>query len=435
MSSTKSRRRPAVYKFLIALVPVLAALILGSREARATCSSCNAALQGAAMMQAIVKYFASGFEALDTYYDKATLSPNTMPAQLQAQIINYQQPSPSLGSVGHLGMYVGGGLPDQAGWGADGGGAVLQSSGLRPSDTAGLLTPGETMNVHDVSGYGGIFGTFDASRFVGSNQSLLLTGFFNYQSDSAGMGGVSPTGVAFPIGSLHTDTYSLGASLFYSTGTTYLRGAAAYNFGHSNEAMSLGGVSTGSFNSNGYWVDAKLGNVFVLLNTTGVSASAPLPTKAPAKPSGGALVGLDLSGHIGSFGNWTNGFTDSTGFIFGTDQTRSGDIGGRAELFALMPGNGLLWKPYVAGTVDQLFGFSGTLTIPNQAALPGGDLFSVQPAQTFGGAELGVVGYGRGGWSVGVKGFYLASADTNIAGGSVTVKIPFNYMPTVGPRY
>lgn len=423
MAPTKSRRRPAVYKFLIALVPAVIAFAPGESAAvppPPPSGSVPAAL-GAVFYE----------EALE-HYQKGILYADTLPLGAAYFVALMLAPPPTtLGATeGHLGMYVGARLPDQSGWGVDGGGAVLQGSGIRVSDTAGALTPGETMSVRDTSGTGSIFGTFDASRFVGmtgANQSLFLTGFFNYQGDGASLGGVSPTGVAFPIGSLQTATYTLGGELFYRIGTTYLRAGAAYNFGRNSETTSLAGSATGSFNSNGYSVDAKLGNVFVLLNTTGVSPSAPLPTRAPA--TGGGLVGLDLSGHIGSFGNWTNGFTDSAGSIFGTGQTQSGDIGGRAELFALVPSNGLLWKPYVAGTVDQLFGFSSTLTIP------GIDVFSVQPAQTFGGAEFGVVGYGPGGWTVGVKGFYLASADTNIAGGSVTVKIPFNYMPTGAPRY
>jgi len=293
------------------------------------------------------------------------------------------------------------------------------------------------VSFRDTSGNGGVSGTFDATRFFGlsGNQSVFFTGFFNYQGDSATLGAVPGVGAAFiQTGSLHTDTYTLGGSLFYRTGTTYLGGEADYSFGRSNLTNSLVG-STGSFNNNGYSVDAKLGNIFVLSNTTGAPSAAAMPTKAAPKPTGGTLVGLDLSGHLGYFENRLDGFTDSTGFTFGTGQIRSGDIGGRAELFALMPGNGLVWKPYVAGTVDQLFGFSSTLNIPSQAALAGGDLLSVLPARTFGGAELGVDGRGPGGWTVGVKGFYEASTQTNITGGSVTVKIPFNYTPTVASRY
>jgi hypothetical protein len=350
---------------------------------------------------------------------------------------------PAISGTYHLGMSVGPNNPDNnpdtSGWGATGGGAVMRGSGIRTTDTTGAIAAGETVNSRDTSGSGGIFGTFDASRFfgiTGGNQSAFFTGFFNYQGDSASLGAVPGAGAVIigNAGSLHTNTYTFGGSLLYHAGTTYVSGEAAYNFGHINETNTLAG-STGSFNSNGYSVDAKLGNVFVLLNAAGAPSSAALPTKAPPKPTGGTLVGLDLSGHIGSFGDWANGFTDSTGFSFGTGQTQSGDIGARAELFALTPGYGLVWKPYVAGTVDQLFGFSSTQNIPNQAALAAGDVITSHPALTFGGAELGVVARGPGGLTVNVKGFYQASADTTVAGGSLTVKIPFNYSPVVAARY
>jgi hypothetical protein len=339
---------------------------------------------------------------------------------------------------GHLGMYINSASPGASGWGGTGEYSRISSKGVGATDTAGGLAPGYTASSNDTRGSGGIFGTIDATRFFGlpASQSLFLTGFFDYQRDNATFGFVTAAGAPFTpnAGSLQSDTYTLGGSLFYRAGTTYLRGEADYNFGQNNETNSLLG-RTGSFNSNGYSVDAKLGNVFVLLNTTGASGATAMPTKAPPKPTGGYLVGLDLSGHLGYSENGTDGFTDTGGFIYGTAQVRAGDIGGRAELFALLPSNGLVWKPYIAGTVDQIFGFSGNLNIPSQAPLPGGDVVSLQPAQTFGGGELGLDARGPGGWTVGVKGFYEASADTNISGGSATLKIPFNYTATVASRY
>jgi hypothetical protein len=339
--------------------------------------------------------------------------------------------------LGHLGMYQNSGSPSQTEWGGTGEYDKISSKGVVATDTAGGLAPGYSASSSATSGSGGIFGTIDATRFFGlaGNQSLFLTGFFDYQRDSMNVGFVTAAGAPFTpnAGSLQSDTYTLGGSFFYRTGTTYLRGEADYDFGRNNETNSLLG-RTGSFNSNGYSVDAKLGNILVLLNTTGAPSSTAMPTKAPPKPAGGYLVGLDLSGHLGYSENGSDGFTDTGNFIYGTSQTRSGDIGGRAELFALLPGNGLMWKPYVAGTVDQLFGFSSTLNIPNQLAT-GADVVSLQPAKTFGGGELGLDARGPGGWTVGVKGFYEASADTNITGGSVTLKIPFNYTATVASRY
>ena len=194
--------------------------------------------------------------------------------------------------------------------------------------------------------------------------------------------------------------------------------------------------STGSFNTYDYFVDARIGNVFVLSNTASVPSSAVFPTKAPPKPATtGTVVGVDLSGHIGYTVSGLDGFTDSTGFAFGNSQAHDGDIGARAKLFALMPSHGVLWMPYVSATVDQLVGYSNNVNIPTQAALPSGDLLSIQMAKTFAGAELGVEARGPGGWTFGVRGFYTASSDTNIVGGQLTIKIPFSFAPAVAARY
>lgn len=356
----------------------------------------------------------------------------------------YVSPSPvePSSSIAHLGMYVS--QPSDltawgAGWGALGSGSVLHSSGYGLSDTAGVLAPGTTSpRVRDVSGSGSIFGTVDATRVLGlpANQSLLLSGYFNYQQDSLSLGSVPAAAplVVGNAGSLRADSYAFGGDALWRVGTYYLRGSAAYNFGRASESDNVND-STGSFDTHGYFIDARLGDVFVLLNTTGAPSPTALPTKAPPKPTNGTIVGVDLSGHVGYFDSGSGGFADSSGFTFGTAQASSGDVGGRAKLFALMPGNGLLWVPYVSATVDQLFGFSSTLNIPSQAALPSGDLVNLELARTFAGAELGVDAHGPGGWTVGVRGFFTASADTNIIGGNIFVKIPFNYTPTVASRY
>jgi hypothetical protein len=205
-------------------------------------------------------------------------------------------------------------------------------------------------------------------------------------------------------------------------------GIGGYSFGHGNETDNLT-PANGGFGLHGYFVDARLGDVFVLMNSSGAPNSAALPTKAPPKASHGPVLALDLSGHIGHSKMSSDGFTDSSGFIYGSGESKSGDVGARARLFAVMPAGNWVWSPYVSATVDQQFGVSNTLNIPNQPLLPGGDVISLLTAKTFGGGDLGVDLRGPNGVIVGVKGFYQASADTNITGGSAFVKVPLNYTP------
>jgi hypothetical protein len=357
------------------------------------------------------------------------LGPDYSPA------IPISQSGAPAGALGHLGMYTTATANGVSGFGATGGGQVLHEN-FGVSDTAGQLAAGANVNYRDVSGGGGINGLYDASRWfgLGNSQRLVLGASFDYGRDNGSFGGGGPafTGVN-TTGSLNGNTYAFTGSFGYGYNNSYLIGTGAYNFGQSSLSNN-GDSSTGSFNTHGYNVDMAFGAVFPLFSTVS-RASSTLPTKAPPKPVGGYVVALDLSGHVGYVREDSDSFADSTGFIIGAGTARWGVFGGRAELLAYIPSGGLLWKPYIAGTVDQQFDFSNSITIPTQAAFVGGDLLSLQEAQTFWGAQLGLDVIGAGGWTVGIKGFYTASADMNITGGNITVKIPFYYAPTVAARY
>jgi hypothetical protein len=189
-------------------------------------------------------------------------------------------------------------------------------------------------------------------------------------------------------------------------------------------------VATGSYRTQGYWTDLRVGNVFLLANTIGPGYQR-MYAKAPLAPTWGYVMGLDVSGHVGYRNEQANGFTDSNGVILGTDRVQYGDVGGRARLFALVPGNGLLWMPYISGTVDRQFGFSNTSVIPNQPAVLGGDVVFFQQANTFWGGDLGLDVRTVGGWVIGAKGFYSRSSDTTISGGRLRLSIPFSPPPMV----
>ncbi len=331
----------------------------------------------------------------------------------------------------HLGMYTSPSNGAIDGYG-DGGGAVVHGSGYGLTDSAGVLTPGaKAPSLTDVAGSGTIGGSYDASSFLPTGQALLFKGFFNYTNDNLTLGSISGL-TAASAGSGRFNTYTLGGSFIYNIGATYLEGRGGGAFGNGSETNAVDG-STGSFNTRGYFADLRIGTIFALLSTGGASPS--IPTKAPPKLTGGTVLALDVSGHVGYTAGQIDGFTDSTGFVFGTDRTQFGDVGARVKLFAVVPSNGVLWMPYIAGTVDQLFSYSSTLNIPTQTALPTGDVVGLSQAQTFGGGEVGLDARVPNGWTVGVKGFYTASSDTNIAGGSAYVRIPLTYTPTAGLRY
>jgi hypothetical protein len=331
---------------------------------------------------------------------------------------------------GHLGMYVSSGAGETDAW-AGGGGAVVRGSGFAATDSAGILGPGTpTPSFKDVTGGGGITGSYDASRFLPTNQGLKFAGFFNYGIDNISSATPAAAFGALGVassGSTAINNYTFGGSFFYNNNSMYLAGVAALNFDHGSDTFT--GGTTDSFNGHGYAADLRIGKVFLLLNT--ISPGEPgMLTKAPPKAAGGGYaLGLDVSGHLGHSNQQIDGYTDSSGFINGADVTRFWDTGGQVKLFAIIPKSGFVWTPYVAGTVDQQFGFSSTGYIPNQPALPGGDVVSLQAAPTFWGTQLGLDVTVPNGWIGGVNGFYQASADTNITGGSAHVRIPLNYTP------
>jgi hypothetical protein len=328
-------------------------------------------------------------------------------------------PVPPPGVSANLGMYIA--PATVAGVDASGFGAATRNSGYGVTDSAGLLAPGvKSASFHDTTGGGTIGGFWDVSGMLSGDQGLILRAFYGYAANKTTFGDVPALGVVgLNIGSLTQDTHTFGASFFYNVNTVYAKGVATFDVGRGSLTDNTDG-STGSYSTNGYATDLRIGNVFALAQ--GVAYARPVGySKAPPKPIPAYFIGLDLSGHVGYLNNRANGFTDSAGFVYGTEETRFGDVGARARLFEILPGYGSLWIPYVGATVDQQFGFSHTSNFPNQVQLVSGDIVTYSQAHTFWGVEggLDVLGSAVSAWRVEAKGFYTASSDTNIAGGKL----------------
>jgi len=252
-------------------------------------------------------------------------------------------------------------------------------------------------------------------------QRLLIAGFLQYDSQRTSYNS-SPTAV-FTASNATRNIYTLGGVAQYDAGNSYLGVGVAAELG--NGSISAPGDS-GNFNSHGYVAAAYIGRVFTLLDTTNSSsARSPLPTKAPPKPTSGYALNLDLNFHVGYVNDQINGFVDSTGFARGAEQIDYWDVGGIAKLYwVLSPWGRIAWSPFVAATIDQELGYSHSLDLPAQAALPGGDTFFYGSAQTFGGAELGIDALDVSGISFGLKAYYRQSQEFQVVGGLAYVKFP-----------
>jgi hypothetical protein len=328
----------------------------------------------------------------------------------------------------HLGMYVSsnGGMSSDVTLG--GGGYSLRNSGVSISDTAGLIAPGtNSPSYHENGGGGGLSGTYDASRFVGSNQHLFFNGAFDYTNSSTNFGGAGAGS------SINGENYSFTGTALYVNYQTYLALKGSYQFGNNSEFNSSDS-STGTYRSDGYDIDATVGHVFWLWNTMSQTPASRMAVKASPRTSDGYAIGLDLSGHLGYRSDVAKGFTDSAGFVFGDERAQGGETGLQAKLFASVQNNGLIWTPYVTGTVDWRFNYSHVANFPGQVALATGDAVTFDDATTFVGAKAGFDVKMTNGWTVGANGFYDHSSDTDIVGGKAYVKIPFG-ATDVSARY
>jgi hypothetical protein len=317
----------------------------------------------------------------------------------------------------NLGMYVTSGPRDFDA--TVGGGAWASRGSFGVTDTAGNFAPGTRTDFRSVTGGGGIRGSVDISGLFAlpADQGLQLSGTFDYVRSDIDFGATGDTSRIFG--------YSFKGELLYNINSFYVRGAASYGFGNGNSTQVSDG-STASFDTDGHWGDIKIGNIFVLANTLAQPRSG---KKGPPSPDGGGYVfGFDLSGHVGYTDTRLYGFTDSTGFIVDGGNTHFGAFGGRAQLFAIVPYGGVFWMPFVTGTVDQRFGYSSTVDIPVQAGVAAMNTITTTSGLTFWGGELGLEVRNQSGWQVGIKGFYLASSDTDTAGGTVYVRIPLSVL-------
>jgi hypothetical protein len=186
---------------------------------------------------------------------------------------------------------------------------------------------------------------------------------------------------------------------------------------------------TGNTDGRGYSVGATVGNWFQLFGTARPSPA--IPTKAPPASGGGYALFLNTAGTVDYRKEWDNGFTDTAGSIFGTEKVSYTALSAQANLVAVLPSSGFAWLPFVGVNVNRQFGFNHTFDIPAQAGTPADTLF-IDQSNTFWGVQTGVNIINRGGVRAGLSASYTASADTNIVGGSVFLKIPFDYGVATG---
>jgi hypothetical protein len=303
------------------------------------------------------------------------------------------------------------------------------SSGYRLSDTGGLMSNPNALSpgYRSWSSGAGVDLTFDATNQLGlaANQRLWfsLGGIFDYDSTRYISSAQTPGGVNANAASSQQNSFTVVGSANYWFNNLYWQGAASADFNHANITNNffIPGAQ-GNTNGRGFTLTTTVGEVFPLFGTIG--ATSRTITKAPPARVDGYALYLDASGHYIYTQQHEDGFSDSSGFSYGTQQLSYSDVGGRVRLVAVVPDHGFAWQPYIGATLDQEFGLSDTFSFPAQFGLPA-DTLIFSPSTTYWGAEAGLNLINAGGTKFGLGAYYQASAETQTFGGNAYLKIPF----------
>jgi hypothetical protein len=296
------------------------------------------------------------------------------------------------------------------------------NSGYRVTDTAGAIPPNSLApGFRALSTQAGANLTADGTRLfdLNGNQKLLFGVTFEYRRSEMDFGTSALTPGVTSAGSVRRDTYSIKGSADYLLDTIYFSGRAAVEWSHVDITNNVV-QGRGDTNGRGFAVSGTVGKLFTLLNSTGVQPT--MLVKAPPSRAGGYAVFLDLNGRLGYRNVRDDGFTDSSGFIYGTEQLSYWTLGARANLVAVIPSalGRFSWMPYVGLTFDQQLGFRHTWDLPSAS-----DTLDFSQGQTWWGVQGGLSMLDRGGVKAGVNAYYRASSDTSVLGGNLFLKVPF----------
>jgi hypothetical protein len=129
---------------------------------------------------------------------------------------------------------------------------------------------------------------------------------------------------------------------------------------------------------------------------------------------------VDVNGTLGYRNVREDGFTDTSGFVYGTEQLSYGTLGGEANLVAVIPSGRFAWMPYVGLTFAQQFGFRHTFDLVSAT-----DTLNFAQGQTWWGVQTGLSILDRVGVKAGIGAYYRTSSDTSVLGGNLFLKVPF----------
>jgi hypothetical protein len=240
---------------------------------------------------------------------------------------------------------------------------------------------------------------------LSAGQSLILGADVNYLD--------STMKYDLDLGSVRSQSY--GADLYarYFSREFYWKAMLDFDWGTNHLTDNSSGSPIGSsYGSNGIGGDFRIGKIIPLWGN-GSQGSL----KDGGSPPTESLL-ANISGHIGYTRDVADGFTDSTGTVYGDETERYWIGGGRIKLTYYRPDGNILWAPFVAGTIDRQFNYSHTAVVAENQ-------YNLAQEGTIFGAEVGVKATTRNGTAFGLTGFTERSANQNSTGLNLSAKVPF----------
>jgi hypothetical protein len=256
-------------------------------------------------------------------------------------------------------------------------------------------------------------------NFNGDNQRLSFGAYFDYFRDQTNF----DASTALFGTSIKQNSYQIGATLNYIIGDYHVDGKLGAVFGDGVLNYSFDG-SRAQFNNSGYEGAIAVGRVFTLADHRIFSPLAP-GQKSPPIASDGYITGLDITGQIATYNEWTAAFGDTAGFQRGPEAYTTWALGVNAHLFARIYNNGYTWTPFLAVGYSDLFVHEDRLTIVPQAAVPmGANVYLGSPGRNYASVQSGLNIRSPQGINVGVNAFFSGSSATTGYGGRAYIVFP-----------
>lgn len=247
---------------------------------------------------------------------------------------------------------------------------------------------------------GMIWGGYEVTDHLGlgPNQRLVVGGFYQHNRAWTTFGGTGEQ-------SLSINTF--GPIVAYLYDSWHVSAAAGFSWGHGKHTSFPSGNS-GSFDADAQGFGIQVGRVITLW---GDGYATTRPGRPETWPFGvrQASVYLDPAFRFGYLRNQADAFTNAGGTEFGKEVERTWTVGGSVTLSAVIPQNGMLWRPYLQFSLDRQVGYDHTIDIP-------GTVSTLDHDKTYWGVSGGVGVWLNRNVSLGLSGFYRGSGSQEAGG-------------------